>query len=211
MQKNKLPAAYAARLAEYDLGELDLSGAVLLKFERGEWLLNEGHAMEYLYILLAGKAKVSVGVGSGRCLLLCYYISEGIIGDMELMTGRYEAISSMQAVTPLTCIGLPLETYAPVLRANLPFVLRVGAGLSEKLHASVRSCTATILSAVRSAALRVYSGVGAKRTLSRDADERFRPTGLQLPASFALPSAALYGRLAGQAKRRVLSARRGGA
>jgi CRP-like cAMP-binding protein len=145
MQKQKLPQAYAVRLEEYGLGDLDLSGAVLLKLDRGEWLLNEGHPIDYLYFLLSGKAAVSSSAENGRCLLLCYYISEGIIGDIEMMTGRRNAISSMQAITPLTCIGLPLERYAPELLNNLPFVLRAAAGIAEKLNDSVKNCTATIL------------------------------------------------------------------
>ena len=145
MQKLPLTAGYAARLKEYDLDGLDLRSAVLLKYERGEWLLNEGHPIEYVYFLLSGKAKVSVSVENGRSLILCYYISNGVIGDMELMTGRRTAVSSMQAITPLTLIGLPLERYAASLRANLPFLLRVGAGLSEKLDAQVKSSAATIL------------------------------------------------------------------
>lgn len=145
MKKTLLPPGYEARLTEYGLGGLDTGGAVLLQYERGEWLLNEGHAIDYLYILLSGKAKVSVSVENGRSLLLCYYISDGVIGDMELMAGKREAFSSMQAVTPLTLVGLPLERYAPVLRANLPFVLHVGAGMVEKLEASITNMSATIL------------------------------------------------------------------
>jgi CRP-like cAMP-binding protein len=145
MQKLKLPQAYAARLSEYNLGDLDLSGAVLLKFDRGEWLLNQGHPIDYLYFLLSGKAAVSSSVENGRCLLLCYYISAGMIGDIELITGRRIAISSMKAITPLTCIGLPVERYAPVLLNNLSFVLSAAAGIAEKLNDSVKNCTATIL------------------------------------------------------------------
>ncbi len=145
MQKSKLPPYYAARLAEYDLADVDLSGAVLLSFDRGEWFLREGQTMEYLYILLSGKAKVCVGVKSGRSLLLCYYLSDGIIGDLELMTGSRTAVTSMQAVTPLLFAGLPLERYAPLLRGSLPFMLRVGAGLAEKLDLRVKSSTEAIL------------------------------------------------------------------
>lgn len=145
MQKQKLPPSYAARLSEYDLDELDLSGAVLLKFDRGEWLLNEGHPIGYLYFLLSGKASVSSSAENGRRLLLCYYISDGIIGDIELITSRKNAISSMQAITPLICIGLPLERYAPKLLANPKFVLRAAEGIAEKLNDSVRNCTETIL------------------------------------------------------------------
>jgi CRP-like cAMP-binding protein len=101
--------------------------------------------IEYLYILLSGKAKVCMSDESGRNLLLCYYISEGIMGDVELMMGRRDAISSVQAVTPVVCICLPLNVYASALLSHLPFVLRLARGLSTKLSASVASTTEIIL------------------------------------------------------------------
>ena len=52
---------------------------------------------------------------------------------------------SESTVRRLELIGLPLERYANSLRANLPFLLRVGAGLSEKLDAQVKSSAAIIL------------------------------------------------------------------
>ena len=145
MQKTKLPPNCAQALFEYGLDEIDRSGAVLLRFERGEWFLQEGGAIEYLYLLLSGRAKVCMSEEGGRNLLLCYYISKGTLGDIELMMGRREAISSVQAVTPVTCIGLPLAIYKPILLSNLPFVLRISRGLAEKLHASVANTTEIIL------------------------------------------------------------------
>ncbi|MEZ4509815.1 MAG: hypothetical protein R2881_09435 [Eubacteriales bacterium] len=76
MQKQKLPAQYAPALAEYALDWLDLSAAMLLRFERCEWILHAEQEIPYLYILLSGKAKVCMSDESGRNLLLCYYISE---------------------------------------------------------------------------------------------------------------------------------------
>lgn len=145
MQKQKLPAQYAGALAEYALDRLDLSSAALLRFDRFEWMLRAEQEISYLYILLSGKAKVCMSDESGRNLLLCYYVSEGIMGDIELMMGRKEAISSVQAVTPVVCIGLPLHVYADAMLAHLPFVLRVAKGLSLKLHASVSNTTEIIL------------------------------------------------------------------
>jgi len=145
MQKQKLPPQYAAALAEYGLGGVDPTGAVLLRYERGEWFLLAGRQIEYLYILLSGKAKVCMSEEGGRNLLLCYYVSEGILGDVEFMTGRREAISSVQAITPLTCIGFPLGTYAQVFLNHLPFILRIGQGLAGKLHTSVTNTTGIIL------------------------------------------------------------------
>ena len=145
MQKLKLTPQHAQILADYDLGGIDLSAAALLRCERGEWFLVEGGVIEYVYILVSGKAKVCMSEKGGRNLLLCYYVSEGIMGDIELMMGRHAAISSVQAMTPLTCIVLPLAVYAPVLLANLPFVLRLGHGLADKLYASVSNTTEIIL------------------------------------------------------------------
>lgn len=145
MQKQKLTQDYAPVLAEYALDWLDLSSAFLLRFERCEWMLRAEEEIDYLYVMLSGKAKVLMGDESGRNLLLCYYISEGIMGDIELMMGRKEAISSVQAVTPVVCIALPLSVYAPALMTHLPFALRAAKGLATKLHASVASTTEIIL------------------------------------------------------------------
>ncbi len=145
MQKQKLTEQYYAKLAEYDLEGIDPSGALLMKFERGEWFLREDEPIEYLLILLSGKAKICTSEKGGRNLLLCYYVSEGIMGDVELLMGRHEAISSVQAVTALSCIALPVSTYGSVLLSNLPFVLRLANGLSKKLHTSVADMTEIIL------------------------------------------------------------------
>ena len=145
MQKQKLPAKYAPALAEYALDWLDLSAAVLLTYERCEWMLRAEEEIDYLYVMLSGKAKVCMSDESGRNLLLCYYISEGIMGDIELLMGRHEAISSVQAVSTVVCIGLPLSVYAPMLLSHLPFVLRAAKGLAIKLHDSVASTTEIIL------------------------------------------------------------------
>ena len=145
MQKQKLPEQYASALAEYALDWLDLSAAVLIRFERCEWMLLAEQEISYLYVMLSGKAKVCMSDAGGRNLLLCYYVSEGIMGDVELMMGRHEAISSVQAVSPVVCIGLPLSVYAPALLSHLPFALRAAKGLAIKLHDSVASTTEIIL------------------------------------------------------------------
>lgn len=145
MHRQKLPRQYYEKLNQLDLGGIDPSNALLLHFERGEWLLLAEQEVEFLYILLSGKAKVCMSETGGRNLLLCYYISDGIMGDIELMMGRRDAISSVQAITPVECIGLPLSVYAAALLNYPPFLLRVGRGLAAKLHDSVENTTGIIL------------------------------------------------------------------
>jgi CRP-like cAMP-binding protein len=145
MQKQKLPAQYLPALAEYGLDWIDPSFALLMRFERGEWMMLAEQEIGYLYILLSGKAKVCMSDENGRNLLLCYYVSEGIMGDIELMMGRKEAISSVQAVSAVSCIVLPLHIYAAALLSHLPFLRRLAGGLASKLHASISNTSQIIL------------------------------------------------------------------
>ena len=58
MQKQKLPAQYVPSLAEHGLDWIDPSAAVLLRYERCEWMLLSEQEIPYLYILVSGKLKV---------------------------------------------------------------------------------------------------------------------------------------------------------
>lgn len=148
MQKEPLKTEYARRLAGYDIANVDLRDTVLLRFQPGEAILREGMPMEYLMFVISGKAKVCSTTASGKDLILCYYISEGIIGDMELMTGALIGGKTMCALTEFLCIGLPYKKYADILKADLTFVNRVGRELSQKL----------ILSSSHSTDIALHSG-----------------------------------------------------
>lgn len=145
MQKGPLEAEYLPRLADYDVTGVDLRDAVSLRFQPGEAILREGMPMEYLLLVISGKAKVCSAAANGKDLILCYYISEGIVGDEELMTGAYIASATIAAVTEFHCIGLPYVKYADVLKANLGFVNRVGKELAVKLLRSSHNSTVIAL------------------------------------------------------------------
>lgn len=133
MKKEPLKEEHIRRLASYYITDIDLRDSVMLRFRPGETILREGMPMEYLLFAVSGKAKVCSATTNGKDLLLCYYISEGIIGDIELMTDTHIASTTMNAITEFLCIGLPYAKYADVLKANLSFVNRVGRELSIKL------------------------------------------------------------------------------
>ena len=208
MQKQKLPEQYLPSLAEYGLDWIDPAAAVLLKYDRCEWMLRAEQPIEYLYILLSGKAKVCMSDESGRNLLLCYYVSEGMMGDIELLMGRREAISSVQAVSQVVCIGLPLSVYAPMLLSHLPFVLRAAKGLAIKLHDSVANTTEIILRPFETRLCEYLLQTAQKRRVLRAIDRRGGAAGRELPPSAALAQGALRRRLAGKASGRVSSNQR---
>jgi len=132
-------------LFQFHLSDMDLGDSALLRFAPGEIILQEGMEMEYFLLVVSGKAKVCSASANGKDLLLCYYISEGIIGDVELMTGSHIANATIRAVTEFICIGLPYKKYQEKLKGNLPFVNEIGRELASKLIRSSRKSVITAL------------------------------------------------------------------
>lgn len=142
MKKSALNKEHLAKLADYHIVP---DNAVCMTYQSGETLLLEGQSVDYLLIVVAGTAKVCVSASNGRDLVLCYYISEGIVGDMELMTGTYEASTTIIAMSGFECIALPYRIYASELKANISFLNIIGRGLSLKLLKSSKNYLATAL------------------------------------------------------------------
>lgn len=113
-----------------------LKGISKFEFMEGEVFITAGEPIDYLYFVLHGKAKVIIATENGKHLLPCYYVSKGLIGDIEFMTGQREAFSSMQAVTNFVCIAIPKKENEALLKDNLIFVNFVAKGLSYKLMQS---------------------------------------------------------------------------
>lgn len=145
MQKEPLEEKYIRRLADYFETDIDLKDSVVLRFRPGEIILREGMPMEYFLFVISGKAKVCSATAAGKDLLLCYYVSEGIIGDIELMIDTLIASTTVSAVTEFLCVGLPYAKYAHVLKADLLFLNRVGRELSMKLLRNSKNGAITAL------------------------------------------------------------------
>ena len=139
MQTLPLQKKHAAVLMEYGLFVETLSNVCLLRFAPGETFIRQGMPLWQLFFVVSGKAKVCCASSNGRDLILCYYISRGMIGDVELMAGLEEAASTVVALTEFLCVGVPLEPNAARLRANLAFLNRVGEGMAQKLLQSSQS------------------------------------------------------------------------
>jgi CRP-like cAMP-binding protein len=145
MQKGPIKEEHSRILADFSLAGIDLRGAELLRFHPGETILREGMPMKYLLFVVSGKAKVCSAAPNGKDLLLCYYVSEGIVGDVELMTGTYVSSTMISAITEFSCIGLPYAKYADALKGNLSFVNLMGRGLALKLLRSSKNGVITAL------------------------------------------------------------------
>jgi len=133
MKKYTLIKSDLALLARYGLGSIDMTNAVRFCFDKGEYLSRENEPLHYIYFVVSGKAKALLNLSDGKQLLLAYFISNGIIGDVELMTDVQANLATLQAVTPFVCVALPLSVYRDVLKHNIVFINYVGSELAKKL------------------------------------------------------------------------------
>ena len=132
-------------LSQYGLKESELKNAMRYHFEQKEYVSQEGEPIHTLFFVLCGKAKVCINVSDGNQLLLCYFQSKGIVGDIELMAGRSDAVATMQAISEFECVGLPISDCEVFLKNNVIFANQIGKELAEKLLSNINNRAITSL------------------------------------------------------------------
>lgn len=145
MQRGPLKKEHLNKLAEYGVDNMASGACAWLRYKAGETILQEGMPISYLLIVVAGKAKVCSVAKNGRNLVLCYYISEGILGDMEFMMDTCVSTTSVIAITDFECIGLPFQQCAVDLKSDPGFLNRLGHELSAKLLRSSKNYVSAAL------------------------------------------------------------------
>ena len=131
MVREKLSGKERARLEKLGLTEEEIASCEVLAFQSGEYICREGEAIERLLMVEEGKAKVCQTGENGRDLIVCYYLSEGTLGDLELMTGASEAYNSVIAITALRGIALPRAMCEGRLMETAPFLVHIGRELAR--------------------------------------------------------------------------------
>ena len=133
MKELPMSDKHREKLSEYGLQDMYPDSCRLVSYKAGETLLREGMPLTWLGVIMCGKAKICSTAPNGRNLVLCYYVSAGIIGDLELMTGLKSATTTIVAITDLECITISLSIHSTALKSNTVFLNRVGNELALKL------------------------------------------------------------------------------
>ena len=160
MKKQKINEQDRELLLQYGLQGVDFTQAARVVFEQGEFISHAGEPIDCIYFVVSGKAKVFLSLSSGKQLLLAYFTSKGIIGDIELMTNKPSNYTTVQAVTEFSCVALPLDIYGVVLKSNIVFINHIAAELAEKLIQRAINGTITTLQPLE-ARLCAYISQGA--------------------------------------------------
>lgn len=133
MELQPIEKRYEAKLKQYGLKAGSLQNPVQILYAPGEVLFREGDAMDYFLVVVKGKAKVCRETENGGSLILCFYLSDGVIGDAELVNDRQTASTTMVALSDFLCLGIPFAENRRALRGNLTFMNAICRELSDKL------------------------------------------------------------------------------
>lgn len=137
--------AHYKKLDEYGLLDIAPAACVCLLFEAGETVLYEGEPIRWFSIVIGGRAKVCRTAANGKTLILSYYMSEGMIGEIELLTNRDTASTEVVAISDFTCIVIDYQACRIELAKNVKFLYKLGSALAEKLSQSAESFSASAL------------------------------------------------------------------
>jgi CRP-like cAMP-binding protein len=104
----------------------------LFLFQKGEYICKTDERLEYLFFFVEGRAKVYSTLSNGKSLLLCFYKSFKVLGDVECL--YYEtANSNVQIIEDTYCIGISFHNIRQFARDDSKFLRYVCDSLGEKL------------------------------------------------------------------------------
>lgn len=145
MEKKRLAMEHHSILAAYGLKDIPLCSCTCACFKSGETILREGLPITCLFIIVTGRVKVCSAGPNGKNLVLCYYVSEGILGDIEFITGQNSATATIMAITDVQCLAIPCHKNKVSLKQNITFMNRLAYALAIKLQLSSSNYTSAAL------------------------------------------------------------------
>lgn len=116
----------------------------LAEYDRGEYLYPLDERRHTLVFFLSGKLKVCTNLSNGKSLLISFYTSFQMIGDLEFFEPD-TSLMTIQAVLPCTCILLYLDELRETLRNDPVFLSLTAHSLAGKLLGSAYNSSINLL------------------------------------------------------------------
>jgi CRP-like cAMP-binding protein len=121
-----------------------LENVSLFTFEQGENICRQGQPSTHLYFLVKGKLKIYTSSAEGKTLILSFKKPLNVIGDIEYVQA-IETINTVEAVSPVTMIGVPYEILRKHAQEHAPllqFLLKV---ITQKFYIKSNSMSLNIM------------------------------------------------------------------
>lgn len=115
-----------------------LKYAQLHFYEKNEYILEAESNLEYYYLLVDGKIKVSYLFENGKSMFLKFYKEFNSIGDLELLK-NIPILCNIDAIEDTYLIAIPSDILRKKCLDNIKFLHHLVDSLSEKLFATINN------------------------------------------------------------------------
>lgn len=115
-----------------------LSHAQLHFYEKNEFILKAQCSLEYYFLLVEGKLRVTYPFENGKAMLLKFYRPFITVGDMELFK-NLPVLCDIDAVEDTYLIAIPAEILRSKFFNNLRLLHHLLDSLSDKLFATINN------------------------------------------------------------------------
>lgn len=116
----------------------------LIRFQKGEYIYRTDYQKQYLLFFLSGKIKVCSHLSNGKSLLVCFFTSFQVLGDLELFEMDTSG-TTVQAVEPCICIALKTVNIRKRLMEDTLFLQFISKSLADKLNRSTLNNSINLL------------------------------------------------------------------
>ena len=125
-----------------------LSDAVVKqRFKRGEFIVQQGHKSDALYIILAGHGRVVMTDSQGREVILATLQAGDYIGEMSLIDNESHS-ATVEAETQTDVLVLGREAFTHSLAASTSMAYAIMRGLVQRLRHADRKIGSLALMSV---------------------------------------------------------------
>lgn len=107
-------------------------------YEKGEYILQSEAVIQYYYLLVEGKIKISYLFENGKSMLLKFYSHFNSIGDLELLRDT-PILCNIDVIEDAYLIALPVDILRQKYMDNPKFLRHLVDSLSEKLYATINN------------------------------------------------------------------------
>lgn len=140
-------------LKQYELDDLfheqTCEQMTIHQLQAGELLVQSGDMLHTLYILVAGKLKISMTLPNGRSLLLRFCHPVSMIGDVELVNREY-VNCTVEAVSEAAVIAIPHRVLDEYEMSHDKFLRYLLDQVCHKLNSISLSASINLLTSVES-------------------------------------------------------------
>ena len=132
MEKIAATKRHLEKLKRYGLENIEPGSINCYLFSSGEFIVRQEDEIEGLRVITKGKAKACRTSPNGKNLIFCYYVQDGIIGEIELITGVVKTENNIIAVGEVECLIID-DRVIKELKTNIKFLTSIGEELSKKM------------------------------------------------------------------------------